>query len=217
MRLKIDLHVHTNHSYDGLTSLEAAIKAAKQRGLNGIAITDHDAIERIRNISKTNIILIPGIEISTKAGHLIALGIKSPIPPNLTALETAKRIRRQGGLVVVPHPYDRLSHGMGREDVKSIKPDAIEVINSSSLTFSRAKNRNQKLAEELHVAEVAGSDSHIPETIGDAYTIIETNSTKLNEILRAIKNGKTVPEGTKTTLKNRLREIWLKTKIKIGI
>lgn len=216
MHLKIDLHVHTNHSYDGLTSIKEAIKAAKQRGLNGIAITDHDAIG-IQTIPRTNIILIPGVEISTEAGHMIALGITRPIPPNLTALETAKRIRRQGGLVVVPHPYDYFSHGMGYEDIKSIKPDAIEVINSSSLIFSRAKNRSQKLAAELHIARVAGSDSHISGTIGDAYTIIETNSTRLNEILRAIKNGKTIPEGTKTTLRNRLREVWLKSKIRMRI
>jgi len=97
MPLKIDLHVHTNYSYDGFTKIDEAIACAKQRGLNGIAVTDHNTIEGALNAleRKTDIIIIPGIEINTEKGHIIALGVTKRIPPGLTLLETVNEIRKQ--------------------------------------------------------------------------------------------------------------------------
>ena len=217
MPLKIDLHVHTNYSYDGFTKIDEAIARAKHRGLNGIAITDHDTIEGALNAleMKTDIIIIPGIEISTEKGHIIALGVIKQIPPRLTLLETVTEIRKQCGIVVVPHPYEFFYHGIGPRETRFIKPEAIEVINSSSPILSLTKNLNQKLAESLNAAKVAGSDSHIPETIGNAYTTMRTNSTRLEGIIQAIENGETIPAGAKTALSHRLRKIKLQVKRKI--
>lgn len=206
--IKIDLHTHTTRSYDGLTTIEEAFAAIKQRGLDGIAITDHDTIEAAVKAlrSKTDVIVIPGIEISTKEGHLLAIGVTEMIPKGLPATETVEKIREAGGLAVVPHPYDFMT-GLGETITREINPDAIESVNSNSRPFSRKTSLSKKLAEELQKSQTAGSDAHIPAAIGNAYTIIETNSTDLESLLKAIKNGQTTPIGNPTPIGARIEKL----------
>ena len=131
--LTCDLHVHTNYSRDGESSIEDIIRRAELIGLDAIAITDHDTIEGARAALKipTKVLIIPGIEISTKQGHLIALGTLTEFPKGLDVLETIAIAREQGALLILPHPFHMMRHGVAlhfRSALSSV--DAIEVFNS---------------------------------------------------------------------------------------
>jgi len=86
--IKLDLHVHTLYSYDGFTDPKLMIDVVKRKGIDGVAITDHDVLSNIKFNEKNNIIILNGIEISTSEGHLIALGINQSIKKGLSAEES---------------------------------------------------------------------------------------------------------------------------------
>jgi len=130
--LRFDLHVHSNFSRDGYDSIDSILKRAKEIGLNGIAITDHNTIEGGLTGAKMagalgldlmvipgvgalglDLMVIPGVEVSTARGHLVVLGITKDIPPDLPVDETIKIARDMGGIVIVPHPFHPFRHGLG--------------------------------------------------------------------------------------------------------
>ena len=196
MKLKIDLHVHTTGSKDAFTEPEQLPIVLKQRGLDGVAITDHDTFT---TVSMSGIIILPGIEVSTREGHIIGLGVSGPVPKGRSADETISMIHRDGGIAVVPHPFDPVSPCVNPCKLKS-RPEAIEVINSDALLFSLNSAIARRVAERLKLPMVAGSDSHIPETVGDAYTLIDSDSREVEDILDAIRRGSVQPEGGPTPL-----------------
>ncbi|MEM3550826.1 MAG: PHP domain-containing protein, partial [Candidatus Bathyarchaeia archaeon] len=106
MKVKIDLHVHTCYSYDGLTTPEELILYGKKGGLDGLAITDHDRVDMALKIAKEtrDYVVIPGIEISCLNGHVIGLNVQEVIPKGLSIEETVERIHEQGGLAIACHP-----------------------------------------------------------------------------------------------------------------
>lgn len=216
MRLKIDLHVHTVYSGDSTITLKKAILTAKKMGLNGFAITDHDSVEAHKKIQKNSgLIIIPGVEVTTKEGHLIGLGISEPIKPGLSALETAENIRRLGGIIVVPHPMNPLKHSLSRDIIERVKPDALETVNASTPSVLHVK-KVEELAKQMGYVKTGGSDAHIPSSIGKAYTTVEVMEESLENILQSIKRGKTIPvKEEETSLKEVLPKIFLKIKTKI--
>jgi predicted metal-dependent phosphoesterase TrpH len=205
VKLKIDLHIHTINSKDGYTPLKYLPKIASLKKIDGVAITDHNFLTKIKF---KEILIIPGIEISTKEGHLIALGIETYIKKGLSAIETAEKIYEEGGLVIAPHPYDFMSSSLNPFKLQW-KLNAIETVNSSVLTFKLSKMLAEKAALKLGLPKVAGSDAHIPEAIGDAYTIVNASSMNIEDVLKAIKNGETQPYGKPTSIKNRIKKITL--------
>ncbi len=209
--LKIDLHVHTTHSGDSLTTVVEAIEWARRRNLDGIAITDHNSVDAFRELSKveSDLVVLRGVEIDTREGHLIALGIDELIPSNLPFSETLQLIRQAGGLAVVPHPFDFLRGGVGSKVVRSFVPDALEVVNSHSLFFGLTRDLGFRLAQELNIPCVGGSDSHVPETIGDSYTVVSCGKRCQDSILNSIREGRTQVFGAHTALWNRLRTLLL--------
>ncbi len=192
MPTKIDLHVHTCYSGDCATLLEEVISYSKRKGLNGVAITDHNTVEgalKLLKMKNTGLLIIPGIEVSTKRGHILGINITTQIPKGLDADETVDRIHEAGGIAVAAHPSDVFKKGIGLdESMGSLNLDAIEVINSSSLPFFLTTYLSGKLAERLHLPKTAGSDSHLPETIGLAYTIIEAES-RVEDIIQRLRKG----------------------------
>lgn len=173
MRL-YDLHIHSDHSPDGFASVEEIIERAVEIGLSGIAITDHDTLEgslKALEISGGRIDVIPGMEISTREGHILAYGVKEPVPPGLGAAETVGLIHRLGGIAVAAHPYDWFRSGVGIfVDLGALDLDGIEAYNGRSLF---AKNRALSKAKELGLPVFGGSDAHVLREMGNGYTVFD--------------------------------------------
>ncbi|MEM2935732.1 MAG: PHP domain-containing protein [Candidatus Bathyarchaeia archaeon] len=191
-KLKIDVHVHTNYS-DSKSSVREVIEEASRKGLDGLAITDHGTLRGAREALnlRHNLLIIPGEEIKTKRGDLLARGIRRAVPEGLDAVEAIDRVHGQGGLVIVPHPTVPFFGKFKGEDLSRLQLDGLEVFSAITPFPWRYARKNMKLAQKLGVAMVAGSDSHNCKTVGDAYTIVKTEEKDLDSVLRAIKDGET--------------------------
>ena len=192
--LKIDLHVHSSYSMDGKISIKEIIKYAKKQKLNGLAITDHNTIKGgligLKEVANSNdFIVIPGIEISTNSGHLIGLNLREDIPKHLSPIETKEKIVSLGGICIIPHPY-RIFSGIRTKNIKAIDSfDCIEVFNSRC-----TKTQNKKalmLADKINKCKIGGSDAHLSYEIGRSYTVFETNSYNIDDLIQEIKSKKT--------------------------
>ncbi|TYL37054.1 phosphoesterase [Natronococcus pandeyae] len=201
--LSVELHVHSSLSYDGRDSIDLILEQAEAVGLDAIAVTDHDEIsaslEAAERASDYGLVGIPAIEISSKAGHILGLGVEEAIPPGLSYEETLEEIHSQGGLAVIPHPFQQSRHGVtariSRDELT--KGDAIEVYNSRLLT-GRANRQAERFASSRGLPMTAGSDAHISEMVGQAVTRVDADERSADAILEAIREGKTSVEGKRT-------------------
>ena len=208
MLLKIDLHVHTCYSIDAGTTLEEVVTYSKKQGLDGVAITDHDTLKGVLKLTnRKELLVIPGIEITTLDGHVLALNVSEEVLPRMPLSETIRRIHELGGIAVAAHPKT-LYKGIGQQIASSLGFDAIEVINSSAFPFFFSTYLSRKVALRLGLPQVAGSDAHYPPEIGFAYTIIDA-APEVGEIVHAIKRGETLPCGRPIPWRLRLKgECW---------
>ena len=174
--MKIDMHVHTCHSADSNLQLEDIIQTVKERGLDGIAVTDHNEIQgalRLKQLAPFPVIV--GEEIMTEDGEIIGYFLDEIIDPGLPLLETITRIKKQGGLVAVPHPFDRLRTSalkLNKLEIIADHLDLVEVFNSR-IVFNQDNKLAQSFAEKANLAKIAGSDAHTKQEIGAAWIEIE--------------------------------------------
>ncbi|MHC1590481.1 MAG: PHP domain-containing protein, partial [Candidatus Helarchaeales archaeon] len=221
MLLKLDLHVHTTCSkhpfwgVDGMCPHPEVVKTALKKGLDGIAITDHDTTMGARIVQKLvkdhrlALIVIPGVEISTKVGHLLALGVTENISPKLSILEILERINDLNGVAICAHPFRRtsLSHRRMEKNgwIRNLNGHrklltGIETLNGASSDMANALA--DQLAEKLHYPKTGGSDAHILSHIGTVQTCIDSDRS-VDSVLEAIRKGKTRVTGKDFSFFNR--------------
>ncbi len=197
-----DLHLHTIYSYDGTATIPAVLRRAHAVGLNVIAITDHDevagALEAVKLASHYGVEVIPGSEITTAEGDLLALFITKKIQPGLSLIETVLRVREQGGVCIAAHP---MAGGMGMKSLtpysilKALKHPlvaetliGIEAYNGCAI--DRVSNHYATIfANGLNIAHTGNSDSHVIDTIGFGAT--EFPGTTTADLLNALRERTT--------------------------
>jgi len=191
--MRFELHCHTKHSVAGapLDCMEEPIDVvrwAKRIGLDGIAITDHDTIngwKTARTESRNQgLVFIPGIEISSRDGHILGLGVSDRIDAGLGIEETVDRIHDAGGIAVSAHPFDIRGHGAKELLVKA---DAVEAFNA--LSIDRFSNMiTERKADDHGMPKVSGSDAHTLGMIGRAS--INARAYDMDSMIREIRKGR---------------------------
>lgn len=206
--------MHTCFSHDSVITPKELIFYAKKRGLDGVAITDHDRIDgALKMAKKKDILIIPGIEVSSIKGHVMGLNLYESIPKKLSASETVDKIHELGGVAVACHPITFFRESLGRHT--NSKFDAVEVINASAIPFKYSVKGGKKLALLLQKPQIGGSDAHYAPEIGCAFTIVEAEA-DIEEIFKALKKGLCRPFGMAIPIKKRLRREAFSLKKKIA-
>ncbi|MBM4437740.1 MAG: PHP domain-containing protein [Actinobacteria bacterium] len=169
VRLRVELHAHTNASPDSRLRPATIIRVCQARGIEALAITDHNTMDGAFAVAAAAPFpIILGDEIKSRAGDIIGLFLKGPVPRDLSPRETVHAIKAQGGLVLVPHPFDSLRRSaLGLAAVESIVDgiDILEVFNGR--TIRAADNAAARHYAERHgLAQSVGSDSHLLAEIG---------------------------------------------------
>jgi predicted metal-dependent phosphoesterase TrpH len=201
--LALDIHVHTISSFDGTSNMETLILKAVQRGLDAIAMTDHDnydevyiagkEVNRLKNAGKIpqDFTVIPGQEISTREGHILALYTTSYIPTELTAVETIAEIHRQGGLAIAPHPMEP-RFGLGSKLVASLPLDGMVLTGASPSQLFRSAELAKRVQHRMAI--FMDTDAHTEDGVAwSGYTIIKTTDRSPDGVKTAIRNRKTRP------------------------
>ena len=198
MRYFVDLHCHTSASFDCLASPESQVRAAVKRGLTHLAITDHDRIEgalRARAAAPAGLTVIVGEEVKTADGDLVALFLERAVVPGRPARETIAEVRAQGGLVGIPHPFDRYRGSMLKDPrLEAIggQVDWVEAHNARVVGGS-GNEKAAAFARELGLPGVAVSDAHSTLEVGVAYTAVDVDPSTPEGLLAALTNVELVP------------------------
>lgn len=164
--MKVDLHTHTCYSYDNFTPMDKTIKAIKESGVDCVAVTDHNEIAGALKMQKmAPFKVIVGEEIKTADGEIIGLFLKEKIPAKLSALETIRRIKEQGGLVYLPHPFcwmmgAKLKSHLVWRYVRAGLIDIVEVYNAAAI-FLMSFKKIHELLDGASTAKAASTDGHL--------------------------------------------------------
>lgn len=195
-----DLHIHSIYSYDATTTVRAVLKQAADVGLDVIAITDHDevrgSLEAQQLAPMYGIEVIPGVEVSTSDGHLLALFITTQPPAGMSLIDTLIHIGKQGGVAIAPHPFNNLPGSLSMEAVLGALTHplakgplmGIETHNMGTQNFDKVV---RKVSVFLPFSKIASSDAHIYWAIGAGRTEFPGKTAK--DVRTALENKTTVP------------------------
>ena len=218
MTLRIDLHVHSLFSADGVSRPEELITAARAAGLNGFAITDHntcDAVDymishglmRADGQPVDGMLVIPGIEVTTADGHLLCLGCVLPSSlKGMPSAEVCRLAQEAGGLAVAPHPYDLFRAGIRESVLDTLPLDGLEVFNAAT-TLKRHNRKAYDYAQKRGLPMTAGSDAHHAGAVGVACTIVETDDFSVRGVLGALRRGTELEQQYLST-RQTIRKTW---------
>jgi predicted metal-dependent phosphoesterase TrpH len=196
----VDLHVHTSASFDSLASPRSVVRAAATRGLTHLAITDHDRLEGALEAREAaareapGLTVIVGQEIRTRDGDLIGVFLEEPIRSGLDPVEAIEAVRAQGGLVGIPHPFDRFRGSLlssGRMDSVAPLIDWVESHNAR-IMVGDGNHRAAEFATEKGLPRVAVSDAHSVLEIGVAYIALDGDPSTADGLRAALPTAELV-------------------------
>lgn len=194
MTLRADFHCHTRRSPDSVTTPEQLIASCIRRGINCLAVTDHNKVQGALEVQRqAPFVIIVGEEIKTREGEIIGLFLSEEIPRGLSAGRTIEAIREQSGVVYVPHPMDPIRRTRLRPEVLrevASQVDVLEVCNARSFN-PWAVRKALRFAEQHHLLMGAGSDAHTPGEIGTTHVVMPEFSTPA-EFLQSLASGQIV-------------------------
>ena len=196
-RTFIDLHCHTSASFDCLSRPRDVVRAAAARGLTHLVITDHDRIDgalAARDLAPDELTVIVGEEVKTADGDLIAAYLERAVAPGMSAVDTVAAVREQGGLVGIPHPFDRLRGSLLTDArMASVAPlvDWIETHNARLV--GGGNERAATFAADLAIPGVAVSDAHSILEVGVAYSALDGDPSTPAGLLSALASVQIVP------------------------
>lgn len=204
MALKIDLHVHSDASLDGRSSLDELAKAAKERGLDVLMICDHNKFTLTAPEYREGVLLLPGCEVSTASGHLLALFCKEPfeVPAELPTLsDAAALIHAHGGLAVIAHPFTRADRDREGE---AAYLDGAECANARAFFHNPDANKMAAdFAARHELLTTGGSDAHHRGEVGNCYTELSCDGRSPERIEAALRQGNCRPVFVKNTSRTR--------------
>lgn len=190
MKLLADLHVHSRASVDGRSSVEALIEAAKARGLAAITVSDHDLCTPLPD--SPDVLLIPGVEITSANGHILGLFLERPI--DFAALgkypapeKAIAAIRNCGGLAVLAHPFAPVK--LSEDEISKLPFDAVETANARAMLKPGANEKARQLASGLHLPGTGGSDAHSEKELGGCVTEFACDELSLPALKAALLAG----------------------------
>jgi predicted metal-dependent phosphoesterase TrpH len=199
----VDTHLHTVASYDSEMLPEELLRRAETVGLDGVVVTDHDTVEGAHVVADlatdSPVTVITGCEVSTAEGHLLAIGVEEAPVADEPLAATAERIRKRGGVAVVPHPFQHSRHGASASAIDGV--DGIEVYNALTLVNLRNEQAT-RYARETGYPAFGGSDAHRPGGIGLAATEVELptgSRCTADAVLDALRDGRTAAVGRRTS------------------
>ena len=191
----LDLHNHTRYSPDSRVSPAELVAVARRIGLGGLAITDHNSVAGVKEAQEAagdGFLVLPGLEVSTAAGHVLAYGVHDVIPRDLSVAETFERITALGGVAVAAHPF-RFWSGLGGDALEEAPFRAYET--SNARTLHRGNARARERAKAARVGETGGSDSHFLDEIARAVTAVDSGARTADDVIQLIGRGKTRAQG----------------------
>ena len=212
---RADLQLHSDLG-DGLSSIGEILDSAERAGLDVIALTDHDDIRgsfALRDLAarrSSPVEVVPGVEVTTRSGHLLVLWIEDEVPMFCPLADALARVHRAGGVAIVPHPLSYLTFSIGEGALRQLAAygeaarmvDAIEVRNPSYAGRVRASRAAWLNAHVLRIAETGSSDAHHAALVGTCWT--EFPGATADELRTALRTKETKADGREWTLREHL-------------
>jgi len=215
--LRLDLHVHSRYSPDSQVPVEAYVGRLGVVGLDGLALTDHNTVgghAELRALAQRHpdILLVPGVEVSTIEGHLLVYGVSEAPPPRREMAETVSWVQAHGGEAVPAHPF-RWTHGVGGRAARSAPVPALETMNGHN--SRRANLRASRLATLRKLGATGGGDAHVVPDLGRAFTEVPDGTASVDDLLEAIRRGRSLAGGGSAPFALRVRVVSRSTALRI--
>jgi predicted metal-dependent phosphoesterase TrpH len=205
---RLDLHVHSRASPDSRLALDEVVARLAYVGLKGFALTDHNSVAGHGALARLaadhpEYLFLPGVEVSAAEGHLLAYGVAAVPPVHRPMVETIEWVRAHGGEAVVAHPF-RWRHGAGARVTAALPIRAIETRNGHNSEI--ANDRAELLAAQRNLGSTGGSDAHGLRDLGRTFTEWSDPPSSVDDLLEALRRGRTVGGGVSMPLPGRARE-----------